>query len=515
MLILKHLPISSFNENIAYVHKNCIYFDAKDIKTLAKVEIYGSSRRVFAFLQVTEDERIVRPSELALNNEAFNNINLPVGAKVTVSQVLSLPSTVSIKRKMLGNILSYGEYELIFHDIISRRYSNMEIAAFLVASGSFMSPPEVLSMTEAMVGEKRISWGKDIVVDSHSIGGVPGNKVDLIVMAITAAYGLPMAKTSSRSLTSATGVADVMSVLCNVDLDETTFKKLVRDNNVAVANFESLGIAEASNIMGAVERNIGVTQFEHIAAAILSLKIEAGITHLVFDIPVGLYSRVRNAGEALHLKKLIEYVGDMMSIDVDVVITDGSEPIGAGVGAVLEARDVMKVLLNKDDAPDDLREKALFIAGRVLEFDPKLRGGQGRRVAEEILNSGRALEMMNKIIHSQGKSSQPQLGHLTKDIISTISGTVKNIDNERINAIAVLAGANKYKGAGLDLFKKIGDYVEEGDVLYKVHSINSTDFAFVNSAVEDYDGYAVVSDDFDGDYEEDEDTDNDFEEEDE
>ena len=193
----------------------------------------------------------------------------------------------------------------------------------------------------------------------------------------------------------------------------------------------------------------------------------------------------------MRLRKLIEYVGDMLSVEVDAVITDGSEPIGNGIGAVLEARDVMKVLRNKDDAPQDLREKSLFLAGRVLEFDPKLRGGQGYYVAKELLNSGRALEAMNKIIHAQGKAPQPQLGHLTRDVVATAAGVVESIDNERINKIGVLAGASKYQGAGLDLLKKVGDKVEQGETLYRLHSVNSTDFAFANSVVDGYTGYEI------------------------
>lgn len=207
-------------------------------------------------------------------------------------------------------------------------------------------------------------------------------------------------------------------------------------------------------MVSSVERQIGITQQEHIAASILAIKLSAGITHLVVDIPVGPKSRIKNTNEAMRLRKLIEYVGDMLSIEIDAVITDGSEPIGNGVGAVLEARDVMKVLRNKDDAPQDLREKSLFLAGRMLEFDPKLRGGQGYHVAKEILNSGRALEVMNRIIHAQGKAPQPQLGHLTRDIVSNVSGVVEAIDNARINKIGIWAGAGQYPGAGLDLMKK-------------------------------------------------------------
>ncbi|MFR1031760.1 MAG: hypothetical protein ACLSE6_04280 [Alphaproteobacteria bacterium] len=166
-----------------------------------------------------------------------------------------------------------------------------------------------------------------------------------------------------------------------------------------------MNIAEASKLISSVERQIGLIQQEHIASSILAIKLAAGVTHLLIDIPVGPKSRIKSTNEAMRLRKLIEYVGDMLSMEIDVVITDGSEPIGNGIGAVLEARDVMKVLRNKEDAPQDLLEKSLFLAGRLLEFDPKLRGGQGYHVAKEILTSGRALEVMNRIIQLRKSSA--------------------------------------------------------------------------------------------------------------
>ncbi|MFV0626017.1 MAG: thymidine phosphorylase [Alphaproteobacteria bacterium] len=494
MLTLKHLPISSFSENIAYIHKNCVAYNAEDVKFLSKIEIHGGAKSVYAFLQITDNEKLVKPNELALNSEAFQQINLPEGANVSITIASNPPSLSSIKRKVTGNIISSGEYKAIIDDIASRRYSNMDISSFLVASGAFMSAPEVLSLTEAMVGDKIIKWdNENIVVDHHSLGGVPGNKTDLIITPIVAAYGLPIPKTASRSLTSCAGVADTMSVLCNVDIDETLLKTLIKENRGAVVSYSNLHISEVTRIISSVERQIGITSLEHIATSILSIKIAAGVTHLVLDIPVGPKARVRNTNEAMRLRKLIEYVGDMLNIHIDVVITDGSEPIGNGIGAVLEARDVMKVLRNKEDAPEDLREKSLFLAGRVLEFDPKLRGGQGYQVAKEILMSGRALEAMNKIIYAQGKASQPQLGNLTRDVVAQTSGVIEAIDISRMNKIGIWAGAGKYHGAGLDLIKKIGDYVEKGEPLYRIHSVNSTDFAFANSVIDGYTGYEISS----------------------
>ena len=494
MLTLKHLPINSFNENIAYLHKDCVAYKLEDIKFMTKVEIHGGAKPIYAFLNIVDDENLVSPEQLALNTEAFSLLNLPEGSNITLALTPPPPSISSIKRKIAGNILSPAEYGGIIADIANRRYSNMDIASFLVAFGSFMTPPEVLALTEALVGNQVINWDNEgIVVDHHCLGGIPGNKTDIIITAIVAAYGLPIPKTASRSLSSCAGVADTMSVLANVDLDETLLKKLIRENRGALVCHSGLQIAMANRLISSVERQIGITQQQHLVASILAIKIAMGITHLVIDIPVGPNSRIKSTQDAMRLRKLIEYVGDQMGIEVDAVITDGSEPIGNGIGAVLEARDVMKVLRNKDDAPQDLREKSLFLAGRIIDFDPKLRGGQGYFVAKEILNSGRALESMNRIIHAQGKAPQPTLGHLTRDIVAAESGYVESIDNTRINRIGVLAGASQNPGAGLDLLKKVGDRVEQGETLFRIHSMNSTDFGYANSAVDGNNGYTVVS----------------------
>ncbi len=494
MLSLKHLAINSFNENLAYIHRKCTAYNVDEIKMLTKVEIHGGVKPIYAFLQITDDSSLVKPNELALNNEAFEQIDLPQGANVSLAISPPPASLSSVRRKIAGNILNGGEYNAIINDIASRRYSNMDIASFLVSSGSFMTAPEVLSLTEALIGNYTFSWDKEnIVVDHHCLGGVPGNKTDIIITAIVAAYGLPIPKTSSRSLTSCAGVADTFSVLANVDLDESKFRSVLNECRGVIANYDTLPIAEANKIISSVERYLGLTDHQQLVSSILAIKLAAGVTHLVLDIPVGPNSRVKSTTEAMRIRKLAEYVGDMLSMEIDAVITDGSEPIGNGVGAVLEARDVMKVLRNKEDAPQDLLEKSLFLAGRILEFDPKLRGGQGYHVAKELLVSGRALETMNKIIYAQGKSSQPQLGSLTRDIISPISGIVESINNQRINKIGVLAGATQYHGAGLDLFKKVGDYVEQGETLYRIYSANSEDFAFANSAVDGNMGYEITN----------------------
>ena len=138
-----------------------------EIRFLTKVEVHGGSQPLYGFLQIVEDENIVTPDEIGLNTEAFEQLNLPEGTIVTLSLTPPPPSLNSIKRKIAGNILSPAEYNNIINDIINKRYSNMDVASFLVASGAFMTPQEVLSFTQALIGNNTINWDNESIVVVH------------------------------------------------------------------------------------------------------------------------------------------------------------------------------------------------------------------------------------------------------------------------------------------------------------------------------------------------------------
>jgi thymidine phosphorylase len=199
--------------------------------------------------------------------------------------------------------------------------------------------------------------------------------------------------------------------------------------------------------------------------------------------------------QAQRLKKLFEYVARHVGMSLDVVITDGRQPIGRGIGPALEARDVLKVLHNDPEAPADLRAKALRLAGRVLEFDPDLRGGDGFDVARDILDSGRALAKMNDLIAAQGAHAfdrlHPPLAPLMHEVPARAGGAVIGIDNERLARIARLAGAPKAQGAGVDLLRKLGDPVRAGEPLYRIHSANPSELQFARDLAQHDSGFAI------------------------
>ena len=209
-------------------------------------------------------------------------------------------------------------------------------------------------------------------------------------------------------------------------------------------------------------------------------------------MPVGPAAKVTTAMEAMRLRKLFEFVGDHFGIAVEVIITDGRQPIGNGIGPVLEAQDVMAVLANEPAAPTDLREKSLRLAAHLLEYDPDLRGGSGYARAKELLDSGAALKQMHKIIEAQGPSDcSTELGTLTVDIPAPRDGVVEAIDCLRLNRLARTAGAPIDKGAGIRVFKKVGDWVEQGEPLYRIHAVDESEFDLALAGAKADAGYVV------------------------
>ena len=480
-LKVRRVAIDTYLENVAYLSRSCSLYSAEGFQALNKVVIGHNGDSIYAVLNVVDDDTIVAADEVGLSEQAFDQLALAPGEEVTIAQAEPPRAMDAIRRKIAGDRLEQVDYRQIIDDITESRLSKMEIAAFLVSSGpGGLDRQEILHLTRAMTESgSRLDWHEPVVVDKHCIGGLPGNRTTMVVVPIVAAHGMLMPKTSSRAITSPAGTADTMEVLAHVELSPDAMHQVVRRERACLAWGGTARLAPADDIIISVERPLGIDSVGQMIASILSKKLAAGSTHLLVDIPVGPTAKVKHMREALQLRKLFEYVGDRVGLHLEVVITDGAEPIGRGIGPVLEARDVMQVLANDPDAPDDLLQKSLRLAGRIIEFDPDVRGGQGYAIARDILESGRAMTKMEAIISGQGEPPQSfRPGSLTHDVCADRAGVVSEIDNKRIAHLAHLAGAPLDKGAGIDLFRKLGDTVKEGDPLYRIHAEFKADYHF-------------------------------------
>jgi thymidine phosphorylase len=494
MLRVKRLGIDTCHETVAFLARRCPLYRAQEFVALARIEVSGGGRRVVATLNIVDDETIMATDELGLSLLAYRQLGLPEGTPVTIAQAEPPASLDYVRAKIDGAELSAESYQAIARDLAAHRYSKMEIAAFLIAGARFTTAPEVLSMTRAMASVGgRLSWNGGMVVDKHCIGGIPGNRTSMIVVPIVAAHGLRIPKTSSRAITSPAGTADTMEVLARVDVGPDEMREIVALEGGCLVWGGHANLSPADDVLISVERPLSVDTPEQMVASILSKKLAAGATHLVLDLPVGPTAKLRDRGRFVQLRKLFEYVADKIGVNTTVVATDGSQPVGRGIGPWLEARDVMQVLERRPGAPQDLEERAILLAGHILDFDPALRGGGGIARARELLNSGAALAKMHRLMAAQGAAPEsPTLGALTRDMPAPHDGVVVAIDCLRLARIARLAGAPMDKGAGVDLFKRIGDPVERGEPLYRIHAAFEADFRFAGRFAAQGDAFTIT-----------------------
>ena len=498
-LSLRRMRIDTYHENVAYMHKDCEIYRAEGFKALSKVEVRTNGHSVLATLNVVDNGDLLACNELGLSDAAFKQLGLEPGELVTVSQADPPESIQALHRKLAGERLELDDFRAIIHDVAEHHYSKIELTAFVVATNrDELDREEVYYLTQAMIEAGRhLDWKERVVVDKHCIGGIPGNRTSMLIVPIVAAHGMVCPKTSSRAITSPAGTADTMEVLADVELPFEKMAEIVRAHHGCLSWGGTAQLSPADDVLISVERPLSLDSPAQMVASILSKKVSAGSTHLVLDIPIGPTAKVRSMPEAQHLKRLFEYVARRLNLSLDVVISDGRQPIGLGIGPVLEARDVMRVLENDPRAPIDLRQKSLRLAGRLIEFSPDVRGGDGFAIARDILDSGRALSKMNDIIRAQGAHpfdhNQLALGPLSFDVRAERAGVVCGIDNLQMARIARFAGAPKVRQAGVDLERKLGETVETGDLLYRVYAQYPSDLQFARQACDKSAGYSIGS----------------------
>ena len=315
-----------------------------------------------------------------------------------------------------------------------------------------------------------LKWDRKIILDKHSVGGLPGNRTTPIVVAIVAEAGLTIPKTSSRAITSPAGTADTMETITTVNLSIEKIKEVVEKEGGCFAWGRLAKLSPADDILITVEKALDIDSSGQMIASVLSKKVAAGSTHVVIEIPFGETAKVRTHDEALKLQYYFKAVGDAIKLNVEVLITDGSQPVGKGIGPSLEAMDVLSVLRNQENAPIDLKEKSLLIAGTLLELSCEIEKGKGIQKARQILESGKAYDKFEKICLAQGDFTEPKFAKYKTEIKSEIAGTVTSIDNRKLAKVAKLAGAPQSPSAGIYFNSPIGTKIEIGQTLFTLYS---------------------------------------------
>ncbi|MFN8037408.1 MAG: thymidine phosphorylase family protein [Acidimicrobiia bacterium] len=498
MFTLRRPYVDSLFEHIVFIHEDAVRDGALGFNPLDRVRIVGQApdgdtREINGILNFCRDG-VVTFDEIGLSEDAFRDLALPEGSLVDATIAPAPPSVDLVRGKLRGKRLDEHSFRAILDDVVRRSYSKIELSMFVLACAlRSLDRDEIVGLTRAMIESgEQLDFGPGPVAGKHCIGGVPGNRTTMIVVPILAAAGVTIPKTSSRAITSSAGTADTMETLAEVTLPPERLHHVVREAGGCIAWGGALALAPADDILITVERPMEVDTEPQMVASILAKQKSAGATHVLVDIPVGRSAKVKSTGEAALLGELFTFVADAIGLELEIVTTDALGPIGRGIGPRLEALDVLEVLRGEPDAPVDLREKSIGLAGRLLELVGRARAGVGRGLAAEILDDGRARAAFERIVELQGPRDLPRPARLRHVVTASSSGTIAEIDCWQLARVAKHAGAPVNPSSGVLLHAGVGARIESGDALFEIHADTQTQLDFAVQYVQGHPGVVTT-----------------------
>lgn len=415
---------------------------------------------------------IVKKDEIAVSQEIQKKLELRKGQILEVNLADPPKSLSLIKKKLNKKELTKKEIEEIISDIVDNELSEAEVALFISSMYSYgMSLKETVYLTEAILKSGNVLRLKEkLIADKHSIGGIPANRTTPIIVSICASSGLVMPKSSSKAITSAAGTADTIETLAPVEFSTEDLKKILKKTNAFLIWGGGIGMVPADEEIIRIEKALKIDPEAQMLASIMSKKLAVGSNYILIDIPYGKTAKVTK-NKALELKKKFEKLGKIFKKKLKVVLTKGDEPIGNGIGPVLEMIDVLKVLDPEKEGPKDLEEKSLFLSGELLEMTGKAKKGKGYERAKEILKSGEAFKKFKEIIEAQGgKIKDLKPGKFSHKILSRKTGKIFEVDNKMINLLARNTGCPADKSAGVYLHKHVGEKIKKGGTIITLYS---------------------------------------------
>ena len=266
-----------------------------------------------------------------------------------------------------------------------------------------------------------------------------------------------------------------MEVLAPVAFEPDVLKSIISKENACIIWGGALNTSPADNILIEIERPLHMDPIGLMIPSIIAKKVSLGVKKLVLDIPVGEGTKFPTLERGKQFAYVFKEIAQNVGIQAECALTLAHQPIGHAIGPGLEAKEALILLNDYTAGPNSLIEKSTDLAGILLEMGGKAQKGKGQTLAKEILRSGKAYDKMKRIIEIQGgnpeiKPEDIKLGPYSKEFFATKAGHITGVNNAIINQIAKATGCPHSKQSGVEIFKKQGARIKEGDLIFKMYS---------------------------------------------
>lgn len=388
-----------------------------------------------------------------------------------------------ITKKRNGNKLSCDEINYVIKGYVDDDIKDYQMSALLMAiCFNGMDFEETLNMTDSMLRTGitlNLSSINGTVVDKHSTGGI-GDKVTLILAPLLASLDIKVAKMSGRGLGYTGGTIDKLESIpnFNVSLTDNEFVKEVNEIGLAITSAsKDIDIAD-KKIYALRDATSTVESIPLIASSIMSKKLASNADIIVIDVKVGRGALIKNKKDAIKLSHYLIDIGAHYNKKVFCLLTNMNEPLGYNVGNKLEVIEAIDAL--NGNGARDLMEVVYSIASIILGEVKKVSLEDACSMCIEAINNGTAHNKFVEFVKRQnGDITNLECNSKTITVYSDHEGYVKEIDALKIGEIALELGAGRINkedsidyDVGISLNKKVGDYVDEGDILATIYYNN-------------------------------------------
>lgn len=399
-----------------------------------------------------------------------------------------------IDHKRNGSALTKEEISAFVEGYTNGEIPDYQASALLMAIYfNGMTDEEQANLTMQMLnsGDRLdLSDIPGIKVDKHSTGGV-GDKTSIPLAPMVAALGIPVPMISGRGLGHTGGTLDKLEAIpgFEVERSEAEFKKQVRDIKVAIVGATGNVAPADKKIYALRDVTDTVDSIPLIAGSIMSKKIASGTDALVLDVKTGTGAFMKEEADAVKLANALVKIGKSVGMNCMALISDMNQPLGNMVGNALEIQESIAIL--KGEGPEDITELVMTLGSQMVVLAKKAATlAEARAKLEEVVANGSALEVFRQMIVAQGGDPRviedPTLMPQAKyhfELPALQAGYVTKMTADEIGIAAMLLGGGRQAktdvidyAVGIELHKKVGDAVAEGESLLTIHS-NTTDVA--------------------------------------
>lgn len=476
-LSAKKLDLYDGDKKVAVLHHQDAAVKGINIGDKIEVEIEEHKELKRYNMEVELTESLLKPGQIGILADDWEDMEISESNTLGVKLLEPSPAVTFIREKIKGNELSYDKMFAVVADISNHKLNEIMATYFLSAFYTRgFSHKEVYYLTKAMAetGEILKFPGK-VVADKHSIGGVGGKGITPIVVSIAMAAGLLVPNTSTKAITTASATTDMLEAIMPMSFSKEQLETFAEEIGGFLVWGGGLDLAPADDILINVEKPLHLESYDKFTASIIAKKIAMGVTHLVIDFPKGPGTKVSKEEDVKVVKQKFQTLASEFGIKIDIIDRTVNGIDGNAMGPALEVREFLYVLERSEKRSEQLEERAVILAGRLLELAEVVGKGNGIAKAKQLLDSGEALKKLQLIVKIQGgdpnvNSESLKFGEFTYDFLAEDDFEVAYQDNKEIFRVCRALGNPYSKKAGIYFYAKAGSKISKGDKLATIYA---------------------------------------------